>query len=578
MRERATRGRREVAALLSIECHFYTYKLNERINNKATDTMRTFVAVIALVLFGFTSAQAQALTVDTLRPLVLAGDVEGVEAAFAQHQAAFLSGTVHASESRAPYELFKTTHPDVLAFSGDWLREIPNSAYAQTARAVSLFHIGWIVRGSRYARDTHPRAFEEHYSMHRDANALAFEAYYANPDLLAASDMVIKLANTGGSKDHAIEVLLEVMEQRPNYGTIRSGFDLVRRGYGGTPEVGEYLCSELAALVVGETYDVGRYCMMDLMAYLEVYDDWPERMAVLLEQGDVPDFDYFQYLVWINTLPSTKETAAKIHTYMQNDEFTEVSDAQKFDIYIAYPFGYNLMEYVVLDHAKAEARRTLVNDPMNLEALDLLERGSMIATKNETGHSMRPVPSDISAEVKIEYAKRRVFIAPYDGDQWVALAELSERHASKDGPKGYDLTAFDDYYVNAVYYGRNGYQYLAAMRASKARQLLGFDAVMADPADAQGWKGSLENVDRDVDLLCPLIRVDRLMIEVAGLTRATRPDEDGTAEAMEVYYVDAEKRGVCDVALNSDVANLHFEQPVEVPVMTDFGSLTVRLN
>jgi hypothetical protein len=508
----------------------------------------------------------------------MAGDIEGVEAALAQHQDRFLSGEVHATDARAPYELFETTHPDVLAFSGDWLREMPTSPFAQTARSVGLFHIGWIVRGSRYARDTHPRAFEEHYSMHSDANALAFEAYYSNPELLAASDMVIKFANTGGYKEQAIEVLLEVMEQRPNYGTVRAGFDLVRRGYGGTPVIGEYLCEELASLVKGETYDVSRYCMLDLMAYLGVYDDWTERMAALLEQGDVPDFDKFQFMVWMNTLPSTKETAAKILAYMQQDGFTDVSVAQKFDIYIAHPFGYNMMEPTVLDRAKAQARRTLVNDPMNIEALDLLERNSMVATRTDNGFSVKPLPSDVPAEREIEYAKRRVFIGPYDGDQWIALAQLLERQARKSGPDGYDLTALDGHYINAVYYGLNGYQFLAAMRSSKARQLMDFDEVMARPADGQGWKVSLENVDRDINLLCPLIRVDRLMMEEASLTRASRPVEDSTAQAMEVYYVDAEERDVCKIERNSDASDLHFERPVEVPVTTDFGSLTVRLN
>lgn len=51
--------------------------------------------------------------------------------------------------------------------------------------------------------------------------------------------------DTGGTKGRAIEVLLEVMEQRPNYPTFRTAFDLVRRGYRGTPEAGTICATSL---------------------------------------------------------------------------------------------------------------------------------------------------------------------------------------------------------------------------------------------------------------------------------------------------------------------------------------------
>lgn len=66
--------------------------------------------------------------------------------------------------------------------------------------------------------------------MHGAALELALAAYESDPDLLAASDTVIRLGNTGGDKDRVADVVLKVMANRPNYFTIRQSFDLTHPG------------------------------------------------------------------------------------------------------------------------------------------------------------------------------------------------------------------------------------------------------------------------------------------------------------------------------------------------------------
>ncbi|WP_298857768.1 DUF4034 domain-containing protein [uncultured Sulfitobacter sp.] len=537
--------------------------------------MRAWIAGLVMVVMGTNTAQAQPVTVEALRGLVMAGDISAVEAALVRHQESYLAGDVTPRNARMPYEVFETTHPVVRSLTAAWLEAMPTSAHAQTAHAVVLYHLGWVVRGTKLGRETYPSAFNAHYEMHDEAFKLALEAYHRNRDLLAASDTVIRLANTGGDRQRSIDVLLEVMKARPNYHTLTKAFPLVQQGYGGTPEIGEYLCEVLAPMVPSEGLDVPRYCMIDMMSQVGVYDDWPVRMAALLAQGDVPNAAAFAHEALMNTTPYTAESAAEIQAYMRKDWYTDVAEANHFDQHIALRFGLDLMEYEVLDRAKVWARDTLEHDPYNTSALDLMERTSMRTERTETGYAMTPVADDIPGQTRLEYARRRVFIAPYNGDHWLALGQIVQREGSGAGG---GLTAADPYFINAVHYGLHGFKYLDHMRANKAGQLIRFDSAAAGQSDMQGWAQIRQTTDRDADLLCPLIRMDRLVLAAEQRTRVSRGLQDPTGGAMEAYYIEAEARNVCRVARNSDVTVLAYGQPVELTVMTEYGSLPARLN
>lgn len=186
---------------------------------------RIMTAALMGVLLWAPQARAEAVTVKALRALVMARDTGAVEQALKAHQAAFLTGEVSAWDARTPFAVFETTHPDVIAFTADWLAAAPKSGYAQV-----LYKMGWLVRGDKSGRETYPRAVNEHYAMHGAALELALAAYESDPDLLAASDTVIRLGNTGGDKDRVADVVLKVMANRPNYFTIRQSFDLTHPG------------------------------------------------------------------------------------------------------------------------------------------------------------------------------------------------------------------------------------------------------------------------------------------------------------------------------------------------------------
>ena len=126
--------------------------------------MRMVLAMIALVWA--LPAMAQPVRVADLRAQAMAGDMAAVGESLARHQAAFVAGDIDSDQARAPYALFHTTHPQIIAFTDDWLAARPASPYALTARAWVLNRMGWLVRGEKSGRDTHPQAFAEHRAMH----------------------------------------------------------------------------------------------------------------------------------------------------------------------------------------------------------------------------------------------------------------------------------------------------------------------------------------------------------------------------------------------------------------------------
>lgn len=95
--------------------------------------------------------------------------------------------------------------------------------------------------------------------------------------------------------------------------------------------------------------------MMDWLADWRPYDGWAEQLAALQDEG-----------------------------------FASVEQAREFDQKIAPLFGYDLMEYIVLDRAKGAAQAALVHDPLNPQLLDVVGRQSMRAVKTDTSYTLTP--------------------------------------------------------------------------------------------------------------------------------------------------------------------------------------------
>ena len=358
----------------------------------------------------------------------------------------------------------------------------------------------------------------------------------------------------------------------------RTAFTLTHHGYGGHAEIGFYLCEDLAPMIEDEALDMARYCMMDWITKWQPFDGWHALLEELLAEGQTPNEDYFRYRLAMNTQPFTESSAKLIHDYMSREDFTHVDNARLFDHYIGYPFGYDLMEYVVLDRAKIAAMKELQHDPLNPALLDLLARGSMDTVRTEAGHRLTPRPDGLHLDDTIEHAKRRLLVGPYDGDHWVALANLMRQQQRVTGRDGYDLFVTDPYYENAVFYGQHGFTSLYALLSAKGQQLIAYDAAVANKWEANGWDQMRLIVDRDADLLCPLIRVDRLVLRAAAQTRRARLEVDPTTgAAMEVYYADARSRDACVPERTADLQSLEYV-PRDVLIQSDYGAVSSRLN
>jgi hypothetical protein len=87
-----------------------------------------------------------ATTVDELRAMVWAGDIQGVKAAMVAAETDDKATKDEPEASRTLNAVFLETHPKVDAFTKAWLAKEPNSANAMVARGFHIYAYGLALR------------------------------------------------------------------------------------------------------------------------------------------------------------------------------------------------------------------------------------------------------------------------------------------------------------------------------------------------------------------------------------------------------------------------------------------------
>jgi hypothetical protein len=220
--------------------------------------MRHLFHGLLFILFLIPPAAAQisdpytSITKDELRAAIYAGEVSKVETAFREAQAKFLRGEANVDDLRWLNEVFATTHPDVISFTGAWLKQYPNSIYAHTAQAWLLRDLSWIIRGGNYVRDTYPEALREFSKLQKKAWDHAYKAYEMDARYIPASDALIRLSLTGPNSVKGYKVLDQVMQDDPNWGTLYRAIDTTIPAWGGTWEMAVRMCNLYGPMIESE--------------------------------------------------------------------------------------------------------------------------------------------------------------------------------------------------------------------------------------------------------------------------------------------------------------------------------------
>ena len=532
--------------------------------------MLKWVVLVSACLIGQTArAEERTLISATqLRDAVYNRQVDRVETELEIAQKAFEAGEITADDMRVLFSIFAVTHPDLISFVGNWQEAHPASPYAKVAQAWVYYRAGWIVRGNKSARQTHPEAMEKHRLLHHDSLELALEAYEENPKLIPASDAIVLLGNTGGNKQKSFEVFDQTMQDVPNWGTIERAFTFTHPGYGGSYEMGQAICEHYAPLAEHERNNLTRYCHIAFLIQRNPIREWPKMALALLKEENDPDLDYLVFIARLNNHPQTLEDAEYLRDYGDKHGFDTLRRARYYDNNTANRYGFAPKYFEMLEREKLRAQEALEHDPYSPELLDILSQTSTRITKTQNGWRFAPDKNSPSPEQEIDFLVRRVVVAPYNPEQWGKLAHALESLSRRSHRDGRDLIRWDDFYGNAVYYSQHDPKHLETFLHKKITQLMLFRGAREEGIKFNGWDIALRRVDEVNDIICPIIRAGRLLEFI-------RPQEPQNSAFVEQYQPiidtlarEATQAGDCRQVLDADIEALAF-----APTVMDIGAL-----
>ncbi|MEL7012465.1 MAG: hypothetical protein AAFO72_04210, partial [Pseudomonadota bacterium] len=247
--------------------------------------------------------------------VIEAGDIQGAERMFADAYAQGLRDPENRHHVRWLYEVFGTSSPEATSFAVKWAEDFPDSPFSHTALAWVYYRTGYDIRGEEFARETYIDALGAFYQWHQKAWWHAEKAYGLEPNLLPASDAILRLAKSAHRRLRAIIVLDEVMAQNPNMGTLLRGLDMTTQDWGSFQFLGEVICKIYGPLIKKEDgTNTTKLCLLHAAGF---YHRTAKREWLLAEaqKREFPEIDYF-YAGAIPTKIATREQAAFLYEYL----------------------------------------------------------------------------------------------------------------------------------------------------------------------------------------------------------------------------------------------------------------------
>jgi hypothetical protein len=428
---------------------------------------------ILVLLALIASPACAAIGFDNLRGLVLANDFAAVDAALLQAHEEFTAAHQPDAE-RALYNVFSLSDPAIGRFALDWVAQQPENPRALTAKGWNLYAWGWIMRGDRVVMHTSPEAIEEMLNRHHAAFDLFEHAAQLAPDLIPASDGLLRLTTTLGNISTIPMVLERVMTANPNRGSLMRAMPALAPQWGGRLDQVDLLCNRYA----GKITDIKEYTP-DVCAIDAVYwaNFWQGEQRGIAHQKLMfmlhPILDYARYQDMMQGLLSSEDTDAALKK-IQAEGGLSYKEAKKLDWMDvnrkATETGQvpSQNEIELPNYAKALLRDlglskiNYQHDPMNPDALlvyiDILQEAAAYAD--------RPISPQEQAEVT-QYLKAILMVVPTDPRLWSHLAKIVAKDHGLEG-----LAAAAPYYHNAIYYSQFDNSFLSEAIAPKIQYVL----------------------------------------------------------------------------------------------------------
>ena len=512
--------------------------------------------------------RGEAMTPDPFRALVHQGDRVSVAAMLQEALDLDARPGADRNQARALFAVFQELHPAVDAFTANWLTDAPDDPFAQTARGWQLFRQGWAWRGGSPPRQTWPDRLAQMARLHLEAISLMRAAFDARPDLLPASDGILRLDQTVGIAAEVALVLETVMSTQPNRLSLMRGMLKFAPQWGGTQLQVDLLCDRYAPLVPGVLGYDAPTCAIDAAYYTE-YRDGPrldsartalqtdtadvldyarvkevlrgfgtpaDRKAVLTKVKAGRDLTVEEAMAWdgliaeersadhLDELPNPKEVAERLKHIQDHERDLTAEERALFDKAIAQITGGGGLlpdpaeERLARERLVETARIAAGNAPLSPEALGryrtaLLDQASGLA-------GMPPIPYPA---FDIESRLAQVLAAfPDDLETWVALGEDVERFGTRALPpedRVARFTAAEPYFDNAIAFGMAQPWVLGRAVSGKIYALIEHGEMihLAEPPEL-----SPEVLARqDAELICPALR--QIVLLAASCEAEGRP-------------------------------------------------------
>ncbi|MBD3677528.1 MAG: hypothetical protein HUJ27_03895 [Rhodobacteraceae bacterium] len=466
----------------------------------ALSDLRILLVVLGVLITPVT-ANAQGLTADEVRAMAYAGDFAGLDIRLQDLQTKVAQGQISADAQRDIYATFATTDPRMHRFVRAWLEGMPGSAHANTAQAQIELTLGWYVRGPEFAQWTYPDAME--YFRRSQASAIrhAETALKNAPDLIPASDLMILMAKSGRLPRSVHAYLADIMERRPNYGSLSRGLTITGPNWGGDWDQVVDLCSRYALMVPDSPGYGIKVCQLD--AALSNHHDRKHALGLarLFDSSDAAALDRWRAYDAVYLRPDAPGARDRAAKEMMRDDFTDLALAESFDRFTSKPEGLPSMPALVFARLREKAREGIEHDPYNPDYLEVLGRDFV---------GIEKLPDAPSIPEQIELKKRSLMFQPYHYEHWAELAALQMRGFDMDNP-----FAADPYFINAIVYSNYHPQDVAVYlshRLMLAMQHMRLSAPGGRLPEDLRQKALASAFGRasDTELLCPYVRIQRI--------------------------------------------------------------------
>ncbi|WP_309667779.1 hypothetical protein [Tabrizicola sp.] len=456
---------------------------------------------------------------------------------------------------RMAFAAFRTSDPVVAAFSEAMLAETPDDPKAMTARGMSLHSTGWKMRGTSEWSAIYPQARERMLAMHTEAEALALAALSADPTLIPASDLWMRVSMTLGHNSIVPDEIQRVMAIAPTRQSLTIAASALAPQWGGSEEYGYALCDEWAAIVTDVKDYTVEICKLDVV-FAANYS-WQTREAVreqvvvvdhpvlagprldLAISGRVPKAVAVTIL---RVLQSSEEM--KLHHFRRWDDLEGKSDISGVGPRTKAALG------TLIPRMRAESDF----DPGDGIAL-MLYIDALLMQRQADGSEY---PRD---EVEARFGA--LFdVAPYDPDAWSRFGFYLDMFRDASTMTLADADHIRAAFVNSVVYANHKPSYVRTLASFNRMFWEGLDKRNLDAMDATG-EPAFDREEFNTRIVCPTVRSIRVLDALCkgGLTQPEGCPEDVSMSddswpRLTELKERAKSRKACETELSADPQDL----------------------